>query len=90
VGRVIVRGDELIAEGPKTGMVADYADLAAPIQELVESHLDHYHLNDSTALLNPTSEELVRWIYERLAPRIPGLSAVVIEETCTSRCTYTP
>ena len=41
----------------------------------------------STGLDNPTSENLARWIWERLAGELP-LSTVVVRETCTSGCIY--
>lgn len=88
-GAVVVRGDELVGTGPKAGMVMDYGDIKAAVEPLVAAHLDHWHLNDSTGLANPTSEELARWLYRQLAPTLPGLVEVVIEETCTSRCAYT-
>ena len=87
-GRVIVQSSVLYHDGPKQGMVMDYADISVPVKRLVEATLDHYHLNDSTGLENPTSEELAAWIYRQLEPNIPGMIAVVIEETCTSRCSY--
>ena len=90
-GRVIVLGGALYTTGPKQGMVVDYADINAPIKELVEGYLDHWHLNESTGLENPTSEELARWIFNKLKyyPVFYNrLQAVIIEETCTSRCTY--
>jgi len=55
---------------------------------LVLARLDHYYLNDIEGLENPTSENLARWIWERLAPALPGLSEVVVRETCTSGCVY--
>jgi 6-pyruvoyltetrahydropterin/6-carboxytetrahydropterin synthase len=87
-GRILVASDRLHHAGPKQGMVMDYADIGGPVKALVEAKLDHYHLNDSTGLENPTSEELARWIYDQLISSIPTMHAVVIEETCTSRCTY--
>ena len=89
-GRVVVEGTHLIASGPKTGMVMDYSDIKAALDPLVEGHLDHYYLNDSTGLENPTSENLALWVFTMLRDKIPGLVAVVIDETCTSRCTYSP
>lgn len=50
--------------------------------------LDHYYLNDVEGLDNPTSETLARWIWERVMPALPGLSQVVVRETCTSGCVY--
>jgi 6-pyruvoyltetrahydropterin/6-carboxytetrahydropterin synthase len=39
-------------------------------------------------LENPTSEVLAVWIWDRMKPLIPQLSAVVVRETCTSGCEY--
>jgi 6-pyruvoyltetrahydropterin/6-carboxytetrahydropterin synthase len=72
---------------PQTGWLVDYADLAAAI-EPVRLALDHRNLNDVPGLENPTSEHIARFIWERLAPALPGLSQVVVRETCTSSCTY--
>jgi 6-pyruvoyltetrahydropterin/6-carboxytetrahydropterin synthase len=40
---------------------------------------------------NTTSEEIAKWIFEKLAAaNLPGLHAVEITETCTSGCIYSP
>lgn len=73
---------------PGTGWVCDFDDLRqafAPLYQL----LDHHTLNEIPGLDNPTSEVLAAWIWERLKKSTPGLSAIVIHETCTSRCHYT-
>ena len=49
--------------------------------------LDHRHLNDVDGLSNPTSEMIAIWIWNRLTA-IPGLTAIVVHETCTARCVY--
>jgi 6-pyruvoyltetrahydropterin/6-carboxytetrahydropterin synthase len=69
------------------GWVIDFADIKqafAPLHEV----LDHNYLNEIDGLENPTSEELARWIWRRLRSKLPGLSAVLIRETCTSGCVY--
>jgi 6-pyruvoyltetrahydropterin/6-carboxytetrahydropterin synthase len=71
----------------RLGWLRDYADVSrafAPIHEA----LDHRCLNEVEGLENPTSEVLARWIHARLAPALELLSAVVVAETCTARCTY--
>ena len=50
--------------------------------------LDHYYLNEIEGLSNPTSEVLAVWLWDRLKPALPLLSAVIVYETCTSRCEY--
>jgi 6-pyruvoyltetrahydropterin/6-carboxytetrahydropterin synthase len=81
---------EVHVEGPvgdDTGWVMDFADVRAAC-EPVRDELDHHYLNDIDGLDNPTSEHIARWIWVRLASAIPGLSSVVVRETCTSGCVY--
>jgi 6-pyruvoyltetrahydropterin/6-carboxytetrahydropterin synthase len=73
---------------PHLGWVLDFADVKAAFQPLFEQ-LDHHYLNDVAGLENPTSEHLARWIWQRLKPALPQLSAVVVHETCTSGARYT-
>ncbi len=72
---------------PREGWVMDFADLKRAFQPLYD-RLDHHYLNDIEGLENPTSEVLARWIWERLAPVLAGMSQVVVRETCTSGCVY--
>jgi 6-pyruvoyltetrahydropterin/6-carboxytetrahydropterin synthase len=72
---------------PTTGWVVDFAELSRAFAPLHEQ-LDHRYLNEVDGLDNPTSENLARWIWQRLAPRLGGLCQVVVAETCTSRCVY--
>lgn len=72
---------------PTLAWVMDFADLKAAFQPLYDQ-LDHHYLNDIPGLENPTSERLAIWIWDRLLPVVPGLSAVVVHETCTSGCEY--
>ncbi|MCC7384840.1 MAG: 6-carboxytetrahydropterin synthase QueD [Deltaproteobacteria bacterium] len=72
---------------PETGWVIDYAAVKAAFQPLSDV-LDHHYLNEVPGLENPTSENLARWIWDRLAPELAGLAEITVHETCTSRCTY--
>ena len=72
---------------PDAGWVQDFADVKAAFQPL-HDRLDHNYLNDIDGLENPTSENLARWIWQRLKPRLPLLHQVVVRETCTSGCIY--
>ena len=72
---------------PRLGWVMDFADLKAAFQP-IEDALDHRCLNDVAGLENPTSENLARWIWQRLKPELPALSQVIVRETCTSGCVY--
>jgi 6-pyruvoyltetrahydropterin/6-carboxytetrahydropterin synthase len=82
-GEVAVRGEL----DPRFGWVLDFADLKKAVDPIV-AELDHSLLNDLPGLENPTSEVVATWIWNRLAPSIPNLHRITIEETCTSRCHY--
>ena len=73
--------------GDDSGWVMDFADIKAVFDPILD-RLDHYYLNDIDGLQNPTSENIARWIWQRLAPALPLLSAIVVHETCTSGCRY--
>jgi 6-pyruvoyltetrahydropterin/6-carboxytetrahydropterin synthase len=81
---------EVYAEGSvdaRLGWVMDFADLKTGFRD-IEDQLDHRCLNEVKGLENPTSENLARWIWDRLKPALPALSKVVVRETCTSGCVY--
>jgi 6-pyruvoyltetrahydropterin/6-carboxytetrahydropterin synthase len=81
---------ELVIAGPvneETGWLIDFADLEASWAPLHDA-LDHRYLNEVPGLENPTSENLARWIWDRLAPKLPWLVRVSIDETCDTRCEY--
>ena len=69
------------------GWVMDFADIGKAFQPLY-AQLDHRYLNDIEGLENPTSENLARWVWDRLKPVLPGLESVQVRETCTSGCMY--
>jgi 6-pyruvoyltetrahydropterin/6-carboxytetrahydropterin synthase len=98
VFRLFVKSAVLFYEGPQRNMVLDYSHLGRVGQEIVDL-LDHYHLNALPCLVDaagmPTSEFLARWIFEYATTKVkPNLStwltAVEVEETCTSGCRYEP
>jgi 6-pyruvoyltetrahydropterin/6-carboxytetrahydropterin synthase len=81
---------EIAVAGPcdaKLGWLMDYGEMAAAFEPLLDQ-LDHRHLNEVAGLENPTSEHIAAWIWQRLKPRLPGLTEVVVAETCVSRCVY--
>lgn len=82
---------EVHVSGPvdqQAGWVLDFADVSAAFKPLF-AQLDHYYLNEVEGLENPTSENLSKWIWQRLKKELPGLSKVVVQETCTAGCSYT-
>ena len=73
--------------GADSGWVMDFADLRRAFQPLFDQ-LDHRCLNDIDGLDNPTSENLARWVWQRLEGDLDGLSKVVVQETCNAGCIY--
>jgi 6-pyruvoyltetrahydropterin/6-carboxytetrahydropterin synthase len=82
-------------EGPldlETGLVVDYARLAALVDERVIRAVDHKHLNHDVDFLQgtaPTTENLLVRFWDRLAPALPaGLRLVTLDlaegEDCAS------
>ena len=65
----------------------DFADIKAAFAPLFE-RLDHRYLNEVPGLENPTSENLARWVWDALRPRLALLDHVIVHETCTSACRY--
>lgn len=81
---------EVAVEGevdPETGWFLDYGVIRQAL-EPIRQQLDHYCLNDIAGLENPTSENVARWIWERLKPGLPSLARITVHETCESRCEY--
>jgi 6-pyruvoyltetrahydropterin/6-carboxytetrahydropterin synthase len=82
---VLVRAQEL----DKTGMVMDFTEIKKHLRAVLEK-LDHTYLNKIAYFkkINPTSENISKYIYQRLAARIQGLAAVTVWEISTSCATY--
>jgi 6-pyruvoyltetrahydropterin/6-carboxytetrahydropterin synthase len=74
--------------GERSGWVMDFADIKEAFKPILD-RLDHYYLNDIPGLENPTSENIARWIWWELKPRLSRLSKIVVYETCTSGCVFT-
>lgn len=70
-----------------SGWVMDFSDFKKKFKEIYDM-LDHSYLNDIPGLNNPTSENLAKWIWDKMKPKLPELSAVMIKETCTAGCIY--
>lgn len=76
----------------EVGMVVDFKELKSALRE-VTTELDHKHLNEVEHFkeVNPTSENIARYILEELSGRMPrvDISEVTVYETDTSSATYT-
>lgn len=82
---------EVHVAGPvhaQMGWVLDFSEIKQAFEPLYNL-LDHNYLNEIDGLDNPTSENLARWIWRKLLPKLPQLSRIVVRETCTCGCVYT-
>ncbi len=88
---------EVTVEGdldPETGYVLDLKRLKGVVGESVIDDVDHRNLNlDVTwmAQTNPTTENLVVAIWDRIRPRLPeeiALKRIVLWETSRNRVEY--
>ena len=78
---------------PQTGYLIDFGEIKQIVKPYVDM-LDHWCINevgerDNIELLkNPTSENIAKWYFETLKPKINGLHSILIHETCTTKCEY--
>jgi 6-pyruvoyltetrahydropterin/6-carboxytetrahydropterin synthase len=84
---VTLRGPIQNAPGASDdGMVMDFGDLSSLVKEVIIARLDHYDLNEVTAI-RTTAENLVHWIWDALvAAGLPDtlLYRIRLWETPTS------
>ena len=73
-------GFEAILHASDSGSGLSHDDLDA-IWAPIHFQLNYGCLNDLPGLENPTSELLASWLWERIAPQLPGLSAITVFET---------
>ena len=64
---------------PITGMVMDFDEIDAVVQERVIDLVDHRDLN--TFLVTPTAENILRWFWLRLKSELPALASLRLLET---------
>jgi 6-pyruvoyltetrahydropterin/6-carboxytetrahydropterin synthase len=71
------------------GMVLDFKYLKKKLKACLEQ-MDHKYINKSAYFkkINPTSENIAKYIYNKLKPQISLLSCVTVWENSTSSATY--
>jgi 6-pyruvoyltetrahydropterin/6-carboxytetrahydropterin synthase len=81
------------AELDRTGLAYDFTALKRALDAIIE-RLDHVHLNEISPfdVMNPSSENIARVIYEGLLENIEGgrLSSVEVWESPDAWVTYSP
>jgi len=81
---------EITIEGevdPAIGWVYDHAEISSAMKPLLD-RMDHSYLNEIEGLENPTIENMAAWLWQKLAPQLPGLCEIVIHETPNARCVF--
>lgn len=73
------------------GMVVDFTLLKKKLYEVLEQ-LDHRYINKVPYFkkVNPTSENIARFIFDSLKSKLPDLSSVTVWENEKSCATYEP
>lgn len=69
------------------GWVVDFADIKEAINPII-NQLDHHYLNNIDGLQNPTVEIQLPWIWDRIAPKLPGLTRLTLQEGIANRAEY--
>ncbi|MFC1675053.1 6-carboxytetrahydropterin synthase QueD [Candidatus Omnitrophota bacterium] len=71
------------------GMVMDFTELKSCLNKVLEK-LDHKHLNNIQYFkkVNPTSENIAKYIFDNLLADLAGISSVTVWESRNSRATY--
>lgn len=70
------------SRGPARGMIEDFDRIERVVSERVLEKLDHQNLNE--IIDNPTVENILLWIWERLDGALTRLDEVVLWETATA------
>lgn len=71
---------------PKDGMIRDFDEINRKVWDKVLVEVDHHNLNER--MDNPTAENLVVWLWERLQPQLAGLKELRLWETPEYCVTY--
>lgn len=81
----VVSGDK----PDKSGMLLDFRFLKDRLNKVLEK-LDHKYLNDVPYFkkVNPTSENIARYIYDCMRPEVPALKSITVWESDNSCATY--
>lgn len=71
------------------GFVRDFRELSA-IKAWIDEEVDHRHLNDVLGGLNPSAEQIARWMFEHWKETFPEMTAVRVSETPRTWAEYRP
>ena len=83
--QVLLKGKKL----NRLGLMVDFREIKTHLSAVVDQ-LDHKNLNDFPQFkkINPSSENVARWIYNQLRAKLPPLYKVSVSETPGSTASY--
>jgi len=67
--------------------VIDFEEIDKIVKPIVDK-LDHQTLNEIEGLENPTSENIARWLWERIKLKIKNLESIEINRPRIGGCVY--
>ena len=87
--KMVVEGETLSED---TELLMDFGDLKRMLKDVLET-LDHRHLNEMPPFdtMNPSSENLARFIWKQIQPQLPSnvhLVSVTVAEKDIQAATY--
>lgn len=82
---IVIKSEEL----DDIGLVLDFKSLKKELHAVLDE-MDHKYLNKLAYFrkVNPTSENIAKYIYNKLKIKIPLLSSVIVWENSTSCAAY--
>ncbi len=80
---VVIEGDM----PPDRDYLVDFGEVKQAV-EPIRRQLDHKLLNDVEGLGVPTVENLSKWMWDQLKPRLPLLAMLRVHETAGNVCEY--
>lgn len=72
---------------PETFLLRDFDELRTVVSSATNI-LDHQVLNDVDGLEDPTCENILIWLWDRIRPSLPDLVKLELNETPTSGAIY--
>lgn len=71
------------------GFVIDYRELDG-IKTYIDDVFDHKHLNDILLELNPSAENIAKFMFDKLHSQYPLLFKIEVSETPKTKAIYEP
>lgn len=62
------------------GLMIDFGDIKDIWKNEIEVHLDHRYINETLPAMNTTAENMVVWIYEKMAESLLNRESLSVEQ----------